>query len=350
MKTTVFTAILITFSMSLSIKTNAQSCGLDVYKEGQTVTFDIRTWINPMLFDPAFIKLKEKKKQEKLRQYSEDVKSGKLKPNVTHFSYRIDSANFSEKSQRIMLKAKVGEQEFTSMALCQNDTMYMTRNVGPVTTEVDGKILGISIQGVQKIPVKIKVGDFLEPYDDYMLGMPVTSNYTMKHKEFAGMETVHYVERNTHHFVDGKLAYGDWNVTQTQAVYNTIDVAVRQTTTNNIHIINYAMAYVSGEEEVEFNGNTYKAFIIESERWSKNITKTTFEASHQEVIENAKKIQDKFKDKVAKKMLKSGIINEQGFAILAMREWYVPGVGVVKMAAIDKYGATQSETVAASIK
>ena len=115
-------------------------------------------------------------------------------------------------------------------------------------------------------------------------------------------------------------------------------------------IINYAFAIVSGKEEIEFNGKKYEAFVIDSESWGKGISKTDYESSSATIVNDLKKKDEKWAEKLDKKNFRSGLTNEDGYLVTSSREWYIPGIGIVKFATYDMFGNFQSITTVTAIE
>jgi len=76
----------------------------------------------------------------------------------------------------------------------------------------------------------------------------------------------------------------------------------------------------------------------------------SFEAASKNVKARQEKYMTKAEEKMEKWGKKSGALNEDGYIVIKLREWYVPGMGVVKYVAMDALGYPTSETVLASIE
>ena len=168
----------------------AQSCDWHIYEKGKQVTFEIRNWPNPYYSNPEFPRLDEEEKEEAIGEYKEGIAAGVIQPTITNFSYVVTISDISEDAQMVELEANAYGQTYTSQMLCQNDTMYLARNKYPLVTEVDGKVTGYAIQGVQTIPLPVGAGDVLPYFEDIAVSIPETSNFTVPDSVHAGYRTV----------------------------------------------------------------------------------------------------------------------------------------------------------------
>jgi hypothetical protein len=122
------------------------------------------------------------------------------------------------------------------------------------------------------------------------------------------------------------------------SVWGTIEVNGKQTLSFSSRMIHYMNAEVTGEDEITINGIKYKALIIESETWYKPKIDVSYESNYKDVNEYYAKMKAKGQKKLDKMMLRKGNTNELGFSISFLKEWYVPGIGIVKSETYDNLG------------
>jgi hypothetical protein len=245
----------------------------------------------------------------------------------------------------------MGGKEYQSKAECANDTMYFYRSVEPVKMESNGEILGYSIQGVQKIPVNIKVGDILPAYEDVGILFPTTTDRDVRVRVFSHNDTRTKTDVTTYQSGANELTTVTKKQTFSYPVYNDIDATVRQTLNVSSHYIHYMAALVSGTEKITVGGKEYNAFTIDSEWWNKLSLKTSYDAANKEVAKAQQALMDQGQAAMAKRLSKKwGYTNDQGYAVWYKKEWFVPELGVVKTQTFDQYGGMVNETVLDAIE
>ncbi len=229
--------------------------------------------------------------------------------------------------------------------------MYITRNKFPIISENEnGELIGVAIQGVKVLPMNIEVGDFLTPFQDIAMSAKTTEHFTVEEEFLSDIKTTTNIRHG--HFTDsydGQYKYGTYQVTQTEYIYETIDVNVKKEAQFFIFTIHYAYAYVSGKEEMVFNGKTYDAYIINSESWGKGMNQIEYESSSADVIKNLEKMDNKVERMLEKFSFKAGMTNEEGYLVSPSREWYIPGIGMVKTETYDMFGHPQSVTISKGV-
>jgi hypothetical protein len=322
----------------------AQACNM-ILKDGQKVKLNIKTWTNPLTGDAKFTKAKEDAQTLKIAAYNEGVQSGTTPATSAYPMVYTAKKSDVKDAEEYALRTEIAGKNYYSYVVCKDDTMYLARNRGPIEVP-DGKggIYGYTIQGVQKLPLKMQVGDILPSYSDITIVFPTSTTDIVKHKVFS-----HYSSSTSNEsgfFVDsrtGESGIGPYTKTTTSAVYNTIDVEVKKTLSSNGHTINYALAKVTGEQEMSVGGTKYKAFIIDSESWTKQVMNASFESANEEVNRAQQAQFEKGQQWVEKLMKKKGYNNDLGYAVMYKREWFVPGLGAVKTQSFDMFGGILGE-------
>jgi hypothetical protein len=323
-----------------SNSTFSQDCNLAI-KDGSKIMLNAQSFANPLLYDAKFTKAKEDKQEEQIVAFNEGVASGKT-PAASNYPMTYTAKKTSLKDgDEYQLTTTISGKEYSSYLVCRDDSLFLSRNRGILSTP-DGKggIYGYSIQGVQRLPLKIKVGDHLSIYEDIIIVLPTTTDMNVKKSVFAGYED--HTTNESGFFTDsrtGESGVGSYTKTTTQAVYKTIDVAVKKTITSSGHIIHYMFAEVTGEENVIVSGVTHKAYIIQSQTWSKQTMTESFESADEEVNQQQKKLAEKATKTFDKMMVKKQSTNELGYMVSYLKEWYVPEIGgMVRTESYDARG------------
>jgi hypothetical protein len=336
------------FLCLLSIHSFAQECPIN-YRDGGKITLTVKTWTNPLMADQKFLKAKEDKKEEQIKVYNADINSGKIAPTKYSFSYNIKKDEGADKS--FTLTANLGGKDYSSKTICSDDTILFYRNVEPVKMESNGQILGYAIQGAQKIPVKIKVGDRLPKYEDVGIMFPATTDENVRVRLFSHNATKTKTDVTTYQSGSNEITTVTKKQTFTYPVFTDIDATLRQTLDVSSHFIHYAVALVSATEKISFAGKEYDAFIIDSEWWNKLAMKATYDAANKAVAKAHQDLIQQAQEGIAKRLHKKwGFTNEQGYAVWYKKEWFVPELGIVKTHVFDQYGGLQSETVVDTIE
>lgn len=335
-------------ALVMALNASAQDCPLQL-RDGMKVKLKVRNYTNALVYDPKFQKeKKEEKKDELIMAYNRGIESGETKPSgVTDLTYTAKGGKATDGNLAFSMTTTINGTEYSSYVVCDADTMYLMRNVGPIEVP-DGKggIYGYSIQAAQKLPLRLKVGDVLPSYSDIMVILPTTMDIKVKKQVFSHNSTSttrefgFYTETGS-----GQQGFGNYTKTTTRAVYRSIDVDVRKTTSGSGHCVNYAYAQVTGEEDLMVNGQKHHAYIIDSEKWFKMTMTEDFESADERVAQEQKAQSEKIKVKMGKFMVKKGFTNPQGYLVSYIREYFVPALGVVKMVAYDTWGGIASETV-----
>jgi hypothetical protein len=305
--------------MFTSYSAFTQNCNLAL-KDGSKLTTTAYSWTNPSLYDPAFQKLKDEKKDAQILAYNQSVSSGTLAPaSVYPMTSTVKKVAAAAGGDEYTITTTIGGKDYSSYAICRNDTFYSIRNKGIVDLP-DGKggSLGFSIQSPQVLPLNLKIGDKLPTYEDINFLYPTSSAQRLKM-----VYTEEIPETATH--------YAGW-------VWGTIEVDGKQSLTFSSRIINYMFAEVTGEEEVTISGTKYKALIIESEKWNKGKMDVSYETNYKDVNDYYAKMVEKSQKRFDKMMLRKGNTNELGFSVSYLKEWFVPSIGIVKSESYDNLG------------
>lgn len=241
---------------------------------------------------------------------------------------------------RIVSSMTAGGVEYSFPAFCKNDTSYFYRTVGPVYYAANGDTVGAGFNGVQIIPNSLKIGDILPTYEDFSTLVIGTKSYEEKKKVLDGYRKIESIERNTTHLNPQTLEWekGDWTVTKYEEVWKEIDVKVLESTSLNSHVIHYVNAEVVRIEDIVMNGITYKAYVIESETWTQAGFETTFAADNAKWLKQREGFQNRLDKKAEKMLIKSKFLNEAGYYVTYLTEWYIPGMAVVKSISYDSEG------------
>lgn len=335
-KTAIKTTVMVFFA-SLCLSATAQQKGFTV-KEGQKLKVHTENF---------FVSLNEddKKKMKKMKDPADKAKyineinqiylSGQKK-NTFGFKVaadmlveKVDKGEFGE---RMVTTMEAGGRKYRFVSAYKNDTFYFSRNSNPVFSVYQGDTIGFGIQGIKEIPANIQSGISLKRYYDYGVIFDKAVDVTLKKSVFSHMASKTTLERNTFGLDSrtGQFGFGDFRVTKTHAVYNTIDIAARQHLEGNSYTINYAVSDVGEKQPVTVHGKTYQAYVITSEQWVKSEAKFVFESEDKAVQKNTNTEAEKLASKARETQIKEGGLNSEGYVVTKYKEFYVPGVGVVR--------------------
>jgi len=335
----------ILFIAGLSINANAQCFKV---QKGQNVTSVTNTYDNLL---PATVKkwakLKPTEREELILAQNKEYESGaKMPSSVYKSNFTITNFVENEVISAYTIEESAGVFEYKTTNYCIDDTLYFVRNKDVIYSILKGDTVGYGLQGIQKIPVNIKVGDILPSYRDFGMTKPKTSTITASEKVNTGRtETVTKIRSG--YFQDsetGEHGIGTYKETTKKAIYETIYHDVEMATSLNFLTINYFTAVVTGEEEIKIGDKTMNAFVIESENWIKSTFIQDFQAENNKIEEQQRVKAEKLKEKMDKQVLKIGYTNEDGYTVIYKTEWFVPGYGIVAAETYDIYGGIQSKT------
>jgi hypothetical protein len=201
------------------------------------------------------------------------------------------------------------------------------------------------------VPNKLKVGDRLAPYEDVGVTFPVEVTKTERQRILVDVQTRVYQKKDIGFDTEtGQYGEGTATIRETKEIYKEVDVEVKYNMQFSSSTINYAVAVVSGEEEVTVDGTKYKAYRIDSESWTKGEIKKSYVSNNEEWKQAREKADDKIKALMDKRGAKKGYTNDLGYVVTYRTEWFVPGMGMAKMDIYDNYGFILSHSELASIK
>ncbi len=309
-------------------------------RDGAKATLLITTFTNPHAADNDFLDASDEKKAELIRAYNADVMSGKIAPASNYPMVFNIRKSTTKAGDEYSFGYNVSGVDYFSYVVCKDDTLYSIRNRGPVLVGTAENPYGYSLQGVQVVPVKLKAGDALPSFEDVGFSFPTSTDITVKKDIFS-----HYNKEWSRDFgfykdtQTGKSGFGPFDKMTPKAVYNTIDVAVRQTIQISTHSIQGMNSRVTGEDVATVSGVKYKAFIIESESWTKSNIDASYESVDEEVNQKQKEMIEEYQKDLAKMMIKKQFTNKLGYMVMYSKQWWVPQLGgAVKTFAYDIHG------------
>lgn len=319
--------ITLMLGMAVGTSTNAQNCALNLH-DGAKSTLSIQTFSTPMFVDPKFMKMNDDKKDEAVAAFNAGVAAGTVPAASASDMVFTLKKSVTDAGDEYAIGYNVAGVDYFSYVVCRNDTLFIARNRGVVLVGPPDNPIGFTIQGVQRIPLHMKVGDVLPSYEDVSMLFPTKADVKLKKKVFSHMTT-----NTSHEFgwatdsQTGETGFGNYTRTTTKAVYDDIDVDARQTLQFSSHSLQGMNAVVTGEEDVTVDGKTYKAYIIESESWTKGEMKTTYESADAAVAKAADAAAAKMQEKGERKMVKRSLTNELGYVVMYSKMWFVPEMG-----------------------
>lgn len=285
-------------------------------------------------------KMKPEKREKAVEEFNEKILTGKIKPASYPLSTTISNVYADENSQTIEMSYDMNKQTVSNFYRCANDTMFISRMNGILFHKnQQGDTSGVSIYGVEKIPIDLKVGDVLPMFNDFTWYFPVGYEANGTISVFAGFQRVSGVAHGA--FVDsksGNAENGYYRYEKSIPTFMDKEVpGYMQMQVQNLTIYN-AYSAVTEEIEVEIDGKTYQALVIESENWSKATTDFQFFSQYQEAIDRFNSGKAYLDKKYTKKFEKFGLVNEQGYAPSYLTRYYVPEFGIVKTISYDPFG------------
>lgn len=311
--------------------------------EGQSYTADTQAWVNALMLDPKFSKMKQEQRDKKVEEFNDAINKGRKGDYGAPSEIKVTKIEQLDDMTAIHLKAMAYEYE--TVIYCDADTMYLVRFPKPIWYVYQGDTLGVTFYGVQKMPTKLQVGDMVPSYTDFTMMTPKTWTTEMKEKVLS--YSYYSTEYESFGFGQDNSGNYGWGPVQKRVkndVYTSVSHELQVTEQVQNTTINNAIAYVTETEEMKLGGTTVTAYIIESQQWTKQDKITDFYAEKQSIANQAKKDHEKLQDKIKKKMLKVFPENELGYQVVYKKEWYVPGFGIVKSISHDAHGAIQSKT------
>ncbi len=276
--------------------------------------------------------MKPDKQVELVNQYNARVLSGEEAPGRTDvYDLYVKDVERAE-IEKLTIGMMINGVEYTFPCLCKDNITYYYRTVGPIYYVTNGDTVGAGFNGTQAIPNNLKVGDVLPSYEDISTLIVANTSYQDKQRVLDGYRKIETIERNTIHLNKQTLEYekGDWKVTKYEEIWKDVDVKVLETTSLNSHTIHYVNAVVDRTEDIILDDKTYTAYVIESEMWIQAAFESTFAADNAKWQNRRERFQNQLDKKVEKAMIKSKFLNEEGYYVTYLTEWFIPGVGVVK--------------------
>ncbi|HOY39478.1 MAG TPA: hypothetical protein PLK75_09285 [Bacteroidales bacterium] len=289
-------------------------------------------------------KMKPEKKAELINQFNTDVLNGTKAPSSSYFADIYVKDIERGEIEKLTYGLTINGIEYTFPCLCVDNVHYYYRTVGPVYYVSNGDTIGAGFNGTQAIPNNLKVGDILPSYEDISNLIIGTTSYEDKQRVLDGYREVETIEKNATYLSKqtGRYETGTWKVTKYEEVWKDIDVKVLESTALNSHTIHYVNAIVDRTEEVVLDDKTYTAYVIESEMWIQSGFESTFAADNAKWQKRRENFQNRLDNQVQKKLIKSKFLNEEGYYVTYLSEWFIPNIGVVKTITYDSEGCISS--------
>jgi hypothetical protein len=307
----------------------SQTCKDVLLKDDGKITLTITTFSNP------------EKKEDKVTAFNAGVVSGKIKPASNYQMVFTIRKQALKDADEYALTYTVGGVGYSSYLVCKNDTIYSCRNRGPMAVGPADNPIGYTLQGIQTLPLQMKAGDALPSFEDVSFMFPSTTDVTLKKSVFSHYEKQasyndfgYYTDSQT-----GERGFGEYSHTPaSKAIYKTIDVAAQKTVSVSSHSIQGANALVTGEEDVTINGAKYRAFIIESESWTKPKIDVSYASADADLNKATEEAGKKIERSMEKFAIRRQFTNKLGYTVMFSKQWFVPQLGVVKTESYDTWG------------
>lgn len=336
MKKIIFTlSVVIAFSLNL----NAQKC--TQFEQGQVIKSSMKSWFCTQPLMPDWAKMKPAAKAKFVEEYNIKAESGAEKPAYEgSFETIIKEILFlhdkPELGELVVSSTTIAGVDYISNTLCKGDTIFIVRGDDRLTYTKgpNGEITGHSITGVQKIPKNLKVGDVLPMYEDYSTTLPTNKDWTTSVQEITGYKEV----KTTWQEQDMNNVLWDKTLTKSEAVWENVAVHVKMESQFVMQVKYWVNANVVREEELEIDGKKYKAYVIESQKWTKGTTQSVIVSDNKKWNNTYERVNKRIQKKSNKEIAKMGIMNEEGYMINFFTEWFVPNLGIVKSESYDMNG------------
>jgi hypothetical protein len=325
--------------VAYALNLNAQKC--TEFEPGQVIKSSVKTWYCMKPLTPEWAKMKPAAKAKFVEEYNANAESGTEKPAYEgNLETKIKEVLFlqdqPELGELVVSSTEIAGVEYNSNTLCKGDTLFIVRGDDRLTYTKgpNGEITGHSITGVQIIPKNLKVGDVLPMYEDYSTTLPTSSEWTESVQQITGYKDV----KSTYQKQDMKNNLWEITETKSEAIWDDVAVRVKMESQFVMQIKNWVNANVVREEELEIDGKKYKAFVIESQKWVKSGTQSVITSDNKKWQSTYERVNKRIQNKANKEIAKMGIMNEEGYMITFLTEWYIPSLGVVKYESYDMNG------------
>ncbi|MEO8760824.1 MAG: hypothetical protein ABI388_06255 [Bacteroidia bacterium] len=311
----------ITLIAAVSIK--AQTCDKIILKKGNEITLNNQVFQRDYAALKVYMKLSKDEQKTADDNFAKDVADGKIVLPKNKIIVTVDDIISDDGVTKYSLSNLIKGVIYKTRVFCSNGVLilapYKDESIIKIRSTEGDSITSTTINGYNKIPLNLKVGDTLPSYQDVTFTSPF-------HYEFKGI--------SKHTTTD---IYGDtWEISQ--LVNHTIDI-----TTSTI--TKYVNREVLATEDVVVNSITYKALKIYTEIWTKSTQKTK---SSSLGVTIAAPIIQKLIDK---KTHKATGANKEGYLVSSLTSWFVPELGVgVKTEIYDFKGNLFSVMTLESIK
>ena len=316
-------------------------------QKGQELTVTTTVWANALPYtEKKWAKLKTSQRDDLVDKLNQRIESGVEAPFSTNTSMlRVTDAHTENHNSSITFTAIDAGYEYESTSHCTADTFYFVRNHDVLYSTKEGDTTGWAMQGVQRIPAKLEIGTRLPSYRDLSFSIP----QTRRQKVLEVVKVFSYRTTTNGDMGWGFDPNGDWGYgrkqkTETHNVYRNIAHTVDVTEQVQGQIIYYLYAWVTAKESLEIGGQQREAFVIESQSWAKTDRIVNYETEAQHIAEQMRAKQIKAENWIAKRTVKRGYTNEAGYVITFRKEWFVPGIGIVRSETYDNHGAIQTRS------
>jgi hypothetical protein len=285
--------------LCISITATAQNCADIQLKKGQVLTYK-REMAPMQKKDITYFKMKKKEQEAADQQYKDDLAGGKLALTTDQMISTLEDVETTPDVVRYSFSSLIKGVAYKTKNICAGPVMIFApyKDVTEIITPTrNGEMITTQINGYNKIPRVLHVGDTVGSYQNLGVSTP-------QHFETSGW--VSHTEKD---------AFGDtWKISEWKT--QTIDIASSSVT-------KYVNREVMAEEDLTINGKTYKAYKINTEIW----TKISAKADASSVgLALGFAVMNRV---INKKTNKAVGANKEGFLVTAINDWFVPALGVM---------------------
>lgn len=278
---------------------NAQTCADIKLKKGQVLTYN-REMVPMQTKDVAYFKMSKKEKDKADEDYVKAVAEGKIAKVTDQLVSTVEDVTTEGDVTKFSMSTTSKGVPYKTKAFCSNSIFVIAPYQDYQQTSIPAgnqTLTYTSINGYNKIPLSIKVGDTIPMYQNVSYMSPLMKDYPVK-------------VRHTEKDMNGDL----WLITETKMEH----VEVSSST-----VTKYVNRQVIGEEEIMISGTPYKAYKISSEVWTRVRMKGDASSISTDALFNAAL------NLIDKKTQKRVGANPEGYLVFAINDWFVPQLGAM---------------------
>ncbi len=283
-----------------TVNVRAQTCDNIILKKGNEISLTSQMYQRDYPAMKVYLRLSKEEQVKADETFAQDVADGKIILPKNPIIVTVEDVTSENGVTNYSLNNLIKGVNYKTRVYCANGILilapYKDETILRVAVPGSDSITSTTINGYNKIPLNLKVGDTLPSYQDLTITSPV------RH-DFKG------VSKHTYNDI-----YGDtWEVSR--VVNHTMDIS-------SSTITKYVNREVLATEDVVINGVTYKAHKIYTEMWVKHFQKTTSTSLGVTLMAPG------MQRLIDKKTRKATGANKEGYIVSSILNWFVPQLGL----------------------